>query len=96
MGRMNINVNIFPKSGYVFKDASGVVHQGDSWKTVIKKVAAYRHRQGLPIGNVVDEVKAQACAREPSICREETEEQRAAYRKVSLKGLLLAFFGALP
>lgn len=91
MGKLNINVNIFPKSGYVFKDANGVTHIGDSWKTVIRKVAAYRRRQGLPIGDVAGEVKAQACAREPAICREETDEQQLAYRKVSIKGMVLAF-----
>ena len=91
MGRQTINVNIFPKSGYLFKDAQGVVHQASTWQGVMRKVAAYRHRLGLPIGNVAAEVMAQACSREPGICREESDEQREAYRKVSIKGRVLKF-----
>lgn len=88
---LRINVNLFPKSGYVFKDQTGVVHVGGSWGAVINKVRAYRKRMGQAPGNVAAEVIAQACASNPAFCREETEEQRRAYRTVSLKGMVLRF-----
>lgn len=86
-----INVNIYPKTGYRFKDRDGTVHVASSWVGVMRKVSAYRKRAGFPQGNVEAEVTAQACAGSPALCREETPEQRAAYRKVSLKGRVLQF-----
>jgi hypothetical protein len=91
MGKQTINVNLFPKTGYVFKDQNGVTHVGSSWAGVIAKVIAYRKRMSQPPGNAEAEVVAQACANNPAYCREETEAQKQAYRKVSIKGRVLRF-----
>lgn len=63
-----INPNIYPNGGYYFKDSDGARIFGDSWKAVISRVTAYRQRRNASVGDVVAEVMAQACQRNPDLC----------------------------
>jgi hypothetical protein len=66
--KKRINVNLYPREGYFFKDSDGVIIRGDNWLNVMAKVQAYRKRAGYEIGDVESEVAQQACARNPSHC----------------------------
>lgn len=94
MNKTVINVNLYPKSGYRFVEKDGSVHTAGTWPGVMNKVISYRRRQGVPIGDVEAEVTAQACANNPAYCFQETDEQRMAYRKTSIKGRVLQFLSA--
>lgn len=63
-----INCNLYPSGGHFFVESDGSKHRAGNWRAVIKKVTEYRQRARLPMGDVEQEVMAQACARNPSIC----------------------------
>lgn len=65
-----INVNIRPNDGYWFQDADGTKFKAASWARVTKKVVEYRRLNNRPVGNVLAEVMAQACSRNPALCHE--------------------------
>ena len=85
---LRINVNLYPKDGYFFRDSDGTPIRAGNWRAVIKKVIEYRERAGRPVGDVESEVIAQACQRNPQICRE-TIRVNIANRPVSLKSTVL-------
>lgn len=93
--KVRINVNLFPKDGYFFRESDGATIRADSWRGVIARVASYRKMNGLPAGNPEEEVNAQACQRNPSYCSRETQQQREQTRRVSVKGRVLAWLSAL-
>jgi len=86
-----ININMYPKNGYKFKGADGVLFVGTSWINVMARVADYRKRNGLPAGNVEDEVHQYACIFNPEYCNEITPTQIEATRTASLKGRVLSW-----
>lgn len=88
-----VNVNVWPKSGYTFRNSDGTVINGESWKSVIARVKAYRKRNNLPEGNADVEVHEAACRMNPTICTEETPEQAHAKKVVSIKSRLLIWLG---
>jgi hypothetical protein len=90
-----INPNIFPHDGFWFKEADGSKHVGQTWAGVIARVAAYRQRQGKPIDHVAEEVIAQACARTPNICTEESAAVKEMTRYASLKGRVLLWLSKM-
>lgn len=92
---MKINRNLYPKTGYVFKDSDGTRHVSGSWAGVIIRTRRYRRRKGIPEGDVEAEVMAQACQGNPGLCSEESEAVRAQIKQVSLKGRILLWLGAM-
>lgn len=90
-----INPNIHPKDGYRFRESDGSWHVGGDWNGVIARVAAYRRRQGKPMGDVKAEVIAQACSRNPIICTEVNAATQEQLKKSSLKTRTLNFLNAL-
>lgn len=86
-----INPNLYPKSGYRFKDRDGTLIVGTSWVHVMKKVENYRKRAGLPPGNAEAEVMASACRDNPGYCSEVSEATIRQRAVVSLKGRVLQF-----
>lgn len=82
-----INVNIRPNDGYWFKDADGTKFKGASWAQVIAKVMKYRKVNGRPVGDVHQEVMAQACSRHPAMCHE--QRQANTQNLPTLKGRVL-------
>jgi hypothetical protein len=68
-----VNVNLFPKEGYIYLESDGSKHRAENWSKLMAKVSAYRKRAGLPQGDVEREVMAQACQRNPSHCSEEND-----------------------
>lgn len=95
-----INVNLWPKDGYFFKDSDGARIRGTSWPDVMRRVSAYRKRAGREQGNVEAEVSNQACARNPAHCSEINGENEKHLRIASLKGRVLKYLsfirGLLP
>lgn len=89
-----INVNLFPKDGYVFKDGSGVVFKANSWSNVITKVIEYRRRAGLPIGDPKAEVEDYACKRNPTLCRDNTQRP-VVVPPISLKARALQWLNRI-
>lgn len=94
---IKINVNVFPSGsgGHVFTESDGTVIRGKSWSGVVRKVQAYRRQNGLEPGNAYDEVMAQACARNPSLCKEVTAAPPAAVRPPTLKGRVITWLATL-
>jgi hypothetical protein len=89
-----INRNLYPKSGYVFKDTDGTRHIGGNWAHVIGMARRYRQKLGRPVDTVEQEVNEQACRNNPELCIEESAANQAQLKKVSLKGRILLWLGA--
>lgn len=71
-----VNPNLYPSStGYRFKEKDGSVHRGTGWENVIKRVTAYRERNGFLVGDVRSEVMSQACVGNPGICIDDSPRQ---------------------
>lgn len=66
---MRFNQNLYPPEGYVFTDAQGVKHRGDSWRNLFWVITEFRKRNGIPVGNVEEDVDAQHCAQYPGLCQ---------------------------
>ncbi len=65
-----MNPNLYPPNGYLFRERDGSVHRGLSWKDVKKKVKEYRERNNIPVGDVWEEIMTQQCASSPGLCRD--------------------------
>lgn len=92
---LKVNVNLYPKAGYHFKESDGTDIRGGTWKGVIARVRAYRARNKLPMGNVEAEVMESACRENPGYCTEENAAYKAQVRIASLKGRVLGWFANL-
>lgn len=86
-----VNVNLFPKDGYIFVESDGAKIRGENWTKLMGRVSAYRKRAGLAQGDVEAEVMAQACARNPSHCAEVNEATIHQTKVASLKGRVLQY-----
>ncbi len=90
-----INVNLFPRDGYYFRESDGAKITAHSWAGVMRKVTDYRKRAGLPLGNVESEVSAQACSRNPAHCAEISDATTQQTLVSSLKGRVLQYLSFL-
>lgn len=92
-----INVNLFPKDGYFFKEKDGtIIRASSSWRGVVARVIAYRKRNNLALGNATEEVHAQACERNPEACQDVLDgPTRQALKVATLKGRVLAWLGSM-
>jgi hypothetical protein len=91
-----INPNLYPSTGFKFKDPStGVTFVGSNWGGVAARVASYRKRNGIAPGNPTEEVMAQACANNPGHCVESNGVTEAQLKIVSLKGRIFQWFNEL-
>lgn len=92
---LSLNQNVFPKTGYQFKDSDGTLIVGDTWGGVIARTKAYRKRAGLPEGDAASEVTAQACANNPGICRNEDGAYRQKLAEATLKTRVLQYLNGM-
>lgn len=90
---IKINVNLFPKSGYIFKDKDGTTHVSTrSWRDVINRVESYRRLNKIPVGDPEKEVLEQACARNPGHCYDDQSPPVvSSASKSSIKSAVLAW-----
>ena len=95
MSDKKYNNNLYPRTGYTFKCADGVVITGSNWAGVAARLSAYRKRNGIPIGNPTREVLDQACEMNPGHCTETNEATERQLKIVSLKGRILQWFQRL-
>lgn len=72
---MNINPNLYPPTGYRFKDEDGLIHKANNWKSLARKVGDYRARNKKPVGDPMAEIVAQFCATSPAYCRSGAEKR---------------------
>jgi hypothetical protein len=86
-----INVNLYPRDGYYFREGDGAKIVGTSWPNVMRRVEDYRKRAGRPVGNVEAEVSNQACSRNPANCSEVSAETQRMTLVASLKGRVLQY-----
>jgi hypothetical protein len=86
-----LNPNIHPHAGHFFKDSDGATLRASTWAGVIKRVTLYRQRAGYPPGNPEQEVIAQACSRDPVLCREDNGEHAAQVKRQPLKARVLTW-----
>jgi hypothetical protein len=63
-----INRNLYPSGGYVFTERDGTVLKGTGWGDLGTKVAGYRRRAGIQIGDVHGDIADQFCATYPGSC----------------------------
>lgn len=85
---LRINLNLYPKEGFFFKESDNAKIRAASWKAVVKKVREYRERAKLPIGDPEAEVMQQACQRNPTLCHP-TGPRITVNPPVSLKSRVL-------
>lgn len=67
---LSINPNIFPKDGWVFRDANGTPHRSTSLRLLIATVTDYRKRNGFPVGSPEHEIVSQICSNNSGICKD--------------------------
>ncbi len=68
-----VNVNLYPRGGYLFVDKDGAKLRSDKgWRDLIARVTDYRRRNKYPIGDPEQEVHEQACVSNPSYCSDQT------------------------
>lgn len=69
-----VNVNLFPKDGYFFREKDGSVHRSTrGWTDLIGRVITYRRVNKLPLGDPAQEVHEQACQNNPGYCYEDAQ-----------------------
>lgn len=94
--KQRIRVNLFPKEGYVFKEKDGTVLSDTyGWKRLARVVIAYRKRNGLEVGNPLEEIQYQVCERNPAMCFHDDEVTKQEIKQVSLKGRVLKWLSEL-
>lgn len=92
---IRINVNLYPKDGYLFKEKDGaLIRSAKGWNDIIVRVKDYRRRNNLPAGDAETEVHAQACANNPTFCAE-TNYTPVPTSGRSLKGFVLRWLAEL-
>ena len=67
---MEINFNLGPSEGYVFRERDGTFLRGEGWKNLERRVRGYRALNKLDPGNPWEEIVIQTCAKQPSLCRD--------------------------
>jgi len=90
-----INVNLYPKDGYWFKNTDGARIIAATWGGVMARLAIYRKRAGQPAGDPEREVMEQACQRNPSFCTTDDGTAGRQLKAASLKGRLLAWLNGI-
>lgn len=65
---LQIKTNLYPKDGYIYREADGTLFRESNWNKVVKKVREYRLLKGIPVGDPVEDVTRQACSRQPTLC----------------------------
>lgn len=92
---IRINSNLFPKSGFIFKEADGTTIAGNTWAGVVARLRSYRKRNNLPPGDPENEVRTQACDRDPVLCNNDDGSHAAAVKIATLKGRILQWFSRI-
>lgn len=91
-----INVNLFPKSGYVFRDKDGTPHVSTrSWRDLIKRLESYRRLNKLPMGNPEKEVLDQACERNPGHCYDDETPPVVSAPRSLIKSAVLGWLASI-
>lgn len=87
---MRINVNLYPKDGYVFVEKDGTtIRSTKGWNDLIQRVALYRRLNRIPPGLPEAEVHEQACRANPSYCSQANPPPPTPTSKHSLKAAVL-------
>lgn len=68
-----------------FTDKQGVVHSADSWPALAKKLTEYRKQFGQELGQPLQEIFAQVCARAPHKCKGPVERSAGNSRPLNTR-----------
>jgi hypothetical protein len=73
---MGINRNLYPSNtGYSFVEKDGSKHRSTGWTQLERVVREYRERNGFEVGNVMEEIEAQACVKNSNLCVDKSPRQ---------------------
>lgn len=64
-----VNVNAISEQELFFKDTDGALLRARHFHVLVARVAAYRERNGRPIGSPTEEIHAQLAERNPGVIR---------------------------
>jgi hypothetical protein len=67
---LEVNPNLFPPGGFVFKDEDGMEVRGSDLPGLVQAVESYRRQTGGSLVDVYGEVVAQICGNTPHVCRD--------------------------
>lgn len=68
---LRFNENMYPDGGWYFRDAQGVNHIGNGFRSLVKVVTEYRTRNKFELGDPEVEITVQLCGRNPGYCRDD-------------------------
>lgn len=97
---MKIRPNLFPQDGYIFTETDGTRLKSGSWRSLIKTIIDFRQRNRRAVGDPEQELIAQVCRRQPSICYDPGQkvqpgENTKISRTSQLKGRVMAWLNGL-
>lgn len=67
---MELNFNLYPPDGYCFTERDGTRIRGESWRDLEARVRGYRSLNRFDIGNPLEDITVQICAKHGSFCRQ--------------------------
>lgn len=70
---MELNPNLYPPDGYVFKEQDGTRFRGTGWKDLEARIRGYRAVNNFPPGDPWAEIQTQTCSARPALCRAPSE-----------------------
>lgn len=65
---MKFNRNLYPDGGYFFTMPDGTRIRADGWRSLENRIRGYRAVNKMDPGNPWEEIQAQYCSRQPSLC----------------------------
>lgn len=68
--KLRFKEDLFPKDGFVYRDADNVQHMAANLPSLVKAVSSYRVRTGRPLGDPEQDILGQLCKRQPALCNE--------------------------
>lgn len=89
---LEVNPNLYPPGGYFFIDKNGFRHRGESWRDLERRVRHYREINRFSVGDVREEIMAQACSRNPNFCRESSKPTVVQRNPLSFNQRVIEWF----
>jgi hypothetical protein len=88
----NINPNIPPPNGYIFRDADGTELKGTSWASLERAVLMYRRQTGGKQTDLMEEILTQVCDAAPGFCRNpRTREQHEGEQRKDVRFIIISY-----
>jgi len=92
---MRVNVNCVNPDELYFVDTDGARLRGDSHRSLLARIVAYRERRGAPAGNPAEELQAQLAGRNPGLVRAGANLGPVPKQGLSFKGRILTWLAEI-